>query len=249
MKIKALALDVHGTLADEPVTRGPDRSPIAVQALLEAHGVSVSYQAWEAAWGMAFFIDYPRRGAEDWRQFLAYAFERLGEPLPPAAREAVIGLFAAQPASPPSPDGLRALQAARVRGLKSAAFTTIPRFRMASLLADVGDLLDLYFDGYEARDAKGSRRYYERLAERIGVAPGEVLCVGDEPFADVEMPRRVGMSALLLDRSRRLSGEGMIHSLDEVAAWLDHLAAIWKRSRKRERAKATKGKREGTDPS
>jgi putative hydrolase of the HAD superfamily len=221
MKIRALALDVHGTLAADPPAPGPDRSPIAVQALLEAHGVSISYQAWEAAWSMAFFIDYPRGDAADWQAFLGYAFERLGEPLPASAREAVVALFEAQPAAPPSPDGIRALGAARERGLWTAAFTTIPRFCMTALLAEVEDRLDHYFDGYEARDAKGSRRYYERLAARLGVAPGEVLCVGDEPFGDVEMPRRVGMQALLLDRSGRQSGEGIIHSLDEVAPWLD----------------------------
>jgi putative hydrolase of the HAD superfamily len=221
MQIRALALDVHGTLAADPPAPGPDRSPIAVQALLESHGVSISYQAWEAAWSMAFFIDYPRRGAGDWRQFLAYAFERLGETLPESAGEAVIDLFEAPPPAPPSPDGIRALQAAREQGLRTAAFTTIPRFRMAPMLAALGDLLDLYFDGFEARDAKGSRRYYERLAERLGVAPGEVLCVGDEPFGDVEMPRRAGMQALLLDRSGRQRGEEIIHSLDEVAPWLD----------------------------
>src|SRR6266511_181929 len=158
-RIQALALDVHGTLAGEPAVRGSDRSPIAVQALLEAHGVSISYQAWNAAWQMAFFIDYPRGGAGDWPQFLGYAFERLGEPLPSAAREAVIALHTAQSLVSPSPDGGRALRAAKALGLRTAAFTTIPRFWMALMLAELGDLLDLYFDGFEARDAKGSRRY------------------------------------------------------------------------------------------
>lgn len=217
MAIRALALDIHGTLAAEPGAPGPDCSLIAVQELLEAHGVSVSYQAWDAAYRMAFFVDFPRRGAAEWAEFLAYAFERLEEPLPPAARRAVVDLFAAQPPSSPAPDGVRALRAARERGLRTAAFTTIPRFRVAPLLAEVGDLLELYFDGFAAGDAKGSRRYYQRLAERLGVAPAEVLCVGDEPFADVEMPRRVGMQALLLDRSGQKSGEGIIHSLDDLA--------------------------------
>ncbi len=217
MAIRALALDVHGTLAGEPAAPRPDRSPIAVQALLEAHGVSISYQAWDAAYRMSFFIDYPRGGAADWREFLGYAFERLGEPLPATARAAVVARFTAEPSLPAAPDGLRALRAARERGLRTAAFTTIPRFCVAALLAEAGDLLDLYYDGHAAGDAKGSRRYYQRLAERLELAPEEILCVGDEPFGDVEMPRRAGMQALLLDRSGRQTGEGVIHSLDEVA--------------------------------
>ncbi len=220
MAIKVLALDVHGTLAGERPTPAPDRSPRAIQAVLEAHDVSISYQAWEAAWAMAFFIDYPRRGAGDWSQFLGYAFERLGEPLSPAAREAVVARFAAEP-PPPSPDGVRALRAAQERGLRAAAFTTIPRFCVAPMLAALGDLLELYYDGFAAGDAKGSRRYYLRLAERLAVAPAEILCVGDEPFGDVEMPRQVGMQALLLDRSGQQTGPGVIHSLDEVASWME----------------------------
>jgi FMN phosphatase YigB (HAD superfamily) len=189
--------------------------------LLEEHGVSISYQAWEAAWQTAFFIDYPRRGAESWAEFLASAFDHLDEPLPTAARDAVIARFVEQPPSPPSRDGVRALQAAKARGLRTAAFTTIPRFCMAPLLAEVGDLLDLYFDGFAAGDAKGSRRYYERLAVQLGVQPPAILCVGDEPFGDVEMPRRVGMRALLLDRTGARSGEGVVHSLDEVVRLLE----------------------------
>src|SRR4051812_39527314 len=121
MKIRALALDVGGTLAGEPAVPGPDRSPIAVQALLGAHDVSISYQAWDAAWQMAFFIDYPRGGAGDWPQFLSYVFERLGEPLPAAAREAVLALHTAQPPVSPAPDGVRALRAAKAIGLRTAA--------------------------------------------------------------------------------------------------------------------------------
>jgi FMN phosphatase YigB (HAD superfamily) len=217
MPIRALALDVHGTLAGEPDATGPDCSPLAVQALLEAHGVSLSYQAWDAVYRMAFFIDFPRRGAASWHEFLAPAFARLGEPLPLPAREAVVALFEQQPAMRPSPDGRRALQAARRLDLRTAAFTTIPRFRAAVLLNELEGLLDLYFDGFEAGDAKGSRRYYLRFAERLGLPPEEILCVGDEPFGDVEIPRQVGMQALLLDRSGSEAGADVVQSLDDVA--------------------------------
>jgi FMN phosphatase YigB (HAD superfamily) len=217
MPIRGLALDVHGTLAGEPADPGPDCSPIAVQTLIEEYGVSVSYQAWDAAYRMAFFVDFPGRGAGNWSEFLASAFARLGEPLPAPARDAVVALFAQQPSMPAAPDGLRLLRAARARGLRTSAFTTIPRFRAEALLAEVDGLLELYFDGFEAGDAKGSCRYYLRLADRMGLRPEEILCVGDEPFGDVEMPRRVGMQALLLDRSKRQTGYEVVYSLDEVA--------------------------------
>jgi FMN phosphatase YigB (HAD superfamily) len=220
MSIRALAMDLHGTLAGEPAAPGPDCSPSAIQALLEEHGVEVSYQAWDAAYRMAFFVDFPRRGAANWDEFLASAFARLGESVPVQAREAVVARFGRQPPMTAAPDGVRALRAARALGLRTAVFTTIPRFRAAPLLGDLDGLLDLYFDGFEAHDAKGSHRYYRRLAERLELPPAEILCVGDEPFGDVEMPRRAGMRSLLLDRSGREHGEEVAHSLDEIAGRL-----------------------------
>ncbi len=220
--LRAVCFDVHGTLVRPRKATGPDRSSVAIQELLESFSVSISYQAWEAAYAMAWYIDYPRRGAASWEEFLGYAFDRLGEPLTAEARAEIVARFAAQPEWEPFPDGLDALRAAKDRGLATAAFTTIPRFRVKRFLALVDSLLDLYFDGQAAGDSKGSRRYHERLLDMLGVEPNEALAVGDGMFTDVEMPRRVGMRAVLLDRHGRAPGMPVpvIQSLLELAALL-----------------------------
>lgn len=220
--LRAICFDAHGTLLRPQRAAGPDRTSVAIQGLLESFGVSISYQAWEAAYGMAWYIDYPRRGAASWDEFLGYAFDRLGEPLTVEAQGEIVARFAAQPEWEPFPDGIEALQAAKERGLATAVFTTIPRFRVKRFLAVVDSVLDLYFDGQAAGDSKGSRRYYERLLDRLGVEPDEALAVGDGMFTDVEMPRRVGMRAVLLDRAGRspTASVPVIQSLPELAALL-----------------------------
>jgi putative hydrolase of the HAD superfamily len=171
---------------------------------------------------MVFFIDYPRQGAGSWREFLDMVVERLGEPVPDGVRSALADRFASRPEGDAYPDALDALRMAKERGLTTAAFTTIPRFRVSRLLEQVGDLLDLYFDGHAAGDAKGSRRYYERLVETLGLAPQDIIAVGDEPFADVEMPSRAGMRAVLLDRGGRAthSAAPVIRDLRALAAYV-----------------------------
>jgi FMN phosphatase YigB (HAD superfamily) len=220
--LKAVAFDVYGTLLRPAPPTGPDCSALGIQAFLEDCGISISYQAWDAAYKMAFFIDYPRQGAGGWREFLDMAVEHLGESVPDVVRDALADRFASRPEGDAYPDALDALRMAKERGLTTAAFTTIPRFRVSRLLEQADGLLDIYFDGHAAGDAKGSRGYYERLIQRLGVAPQDIIAVGDEPFADVDMPLRPGMQAILLDRT----GEAMhadapvIRGLRELVAYL-----------------------------
>jgi|YelNatPaOPRAMG01_1025707.scaffolds.fasta_scaffold62675_2 putative hydrolase of the HAD superfamily len=45
--------------------------------------------------------------------------------------------------------------------------------------------------------------FYRRVAEALGVSPGEVVHVGDDYKVDFEAPRKVGCFAVLLDRQRQ----------------------------------------------
>ncbi len=72
-------------------------------------------------------------------------------------------------------------------------------------LARVG--LDRYFEGQinarAAGAAKPDARIFRALLDRAGVAPGEVLHVGDDPLADVVGAKRAGMHAVWLNRDAR----------------------------------------------
>jgi FMN hydrolase / 5-amino-6-(5-phospho-D-ribitylamino)uracil phosphatase len=64
-----------------------------------------------------------------------------------------------------------------------------------------------YFSGHltarAAGVAKPNKRIFTDLAARAGVAPAEVLHVGDDPLMDVDGARRAGMQAVWLNRDGR----------------------------------------------
>jgi putative hydrolase of the HAD superfamily len=57
---------------------------------------------------------------------------------------------------------------------------------------------------------------FKRVCAEIGIAPEELLHVGDDPIYDLEMPRRVGAKSLLLDRECENRTPWTIHSLREL---------------------------------
>ena len=63
--------------------------------------------------------------------------------------------------------------------------------------------------------AKDEEVYGGVLAE-LGIGPAEMLHVGDHPEYDYAVPRRLGISALLLDRSGEKQGPDIIHDLREL---------------------------------
>lgn len=84
-----------------------------------------------------------------------------------------------------------------------------------------------YFAGHlSARSvgaAKPDPRIFAALARSAGVAPGEILHVGDDPLADVEGARRAGLQAVWINRDERAwpaelaPPERVIARLDEIA--------------------------------
>ena len=48
--------------------------------------------------------------------------------------------------------------------------------------------------------AKPARRCFERLAQELGVAPAQLLYVGDDPVLDVEAARAAGLQSAWMDR-------------------------------------------------
>jgi putative hydrolase of the HAD superfamily len=64
--------------------------------------------------------------------------------------------------------------------------------------------------------------FYRAACESLGLPPGRVLCVGDDPENDVDGPRRAGLRALLLDRhGRRPAGTPALPDLAALAASWD----------------------------
>ncbi len=81
-----------------------------------------------------------------------------------------------------------------------------PAFLDGRTLSDLGFDESLQVYSYQLREGKPSRRLYERLVERLaarGIAPGEVLYVGNDLRNDIWPAREVGLRTALFAGDRR----------------------------------------------
>ncbi|MFE5207676.1 HAD family hydrolase [Streptomyces sp. NPDC056600] len=106
-------------------------------------------------------------------------------PLPDLA-EALYDRSQVSGAWQPYPDTRETLHALRVRGIPVAVVSNIgwdirPVFRDHG----VDDLVDAYFLSFERGVKKPDARIFQMACDRLGVAPGDALMVGDERIADV----------------------------------------------------------------
>jgi len=106
-------------------------------------------------------------------------------------------------------DTLPALAAIRAAGL-TAVIVSNHIWELPAIASALG--LDLYIEAVLTSARIGYRKPHPRIFEAAlalipGIAPGEVLFVGDSATADVEGPRAAGMRAVLL---RREATEGTL---------------------------------------
>ena len=62
---------------------------------------------------------------------------------------------------------------------------------------------------------KREEEIYQKVCDLMGVAPSDIIHVGDHREFDFEAPRRIGMQSYFLDRSRHEKGPHIVHGLDE----------------------------------
>ncbi len=73
--------------------------------------------------------------------------------------------------------------------------------------------------------ARKDADFYRDVCRRMDLSPRELVHVGDDWNFDFLVPRKVGINALYLDRSRKKHGKFIIHSLDEIKDFLRILGA------------------------
>lgn len=200
MAIKVVAFDVHNTLLHWPASRV---QPAEVQQLLAEWGIDISYQAYEAARAAVLILDTPKREIEGWTDFLALLFDRMGVSVSVDLLTSLTAMHESRDGMVGFPEAVPVLQAARAAGLVTCTFTTLPRALLGRHAGGVLRALDHYFNCSTAGFAKGDRRYYRRITERLSVEPQEILCVGDDPVGDCLVPGQIGWQPVLLDRQGR----------------------------------------------
>lgn len=220
MAPKVVAFDVYNTLARWPADRV---QPIEVQRLLGRFGIEISYQAFEAARQAVFFFDSPRREIVGWTDFLALVFARMGVMVSVDLIVSIAAEYESRNNMEILPDAVEAIEAAKRAGMATCAFTTLPRFMIGRRKHELLARLNHYFDAAATGYAKGHPGFYRRIAEILGVAPGEILAVGDDPICDIELPKEAGWRTVWLDRGTShddasFRGQAAIQSLQDLAA-------------------------------
>ena len=202
--LAAVVFDLDGTLFDHPTA-----SRLAVRDWLTERGVAPTadlLQAWSAAearhrhWreGRVSFLEQRRGRLRD-------VLPLLGAPVGTDAElDAVFAryLVAYERAWAGYDDVDAAIDAVHALGLVTAVLTNGGEGQQQAKLARLG-LLERVGPVFTAEGlgvAKPSPEAFLRVCEALGVAPEQVLYVGDEHEVDVLAARAAGLRALYLDR-------------------------------------------------
>lgn len=152
------------------------------------------------------------------------------------------------------PEAAPTLAALRERGKRLCLISNVgrtPSLALRRFLAQAGllDLFDALLFSDEARVRKPSVRIFHLAAERLGLAPAEIVHVGDQLAADIHGAKAAGMRAVLLssqvghDReaeadpsslisisvrladqtTAKVDPDATIHSLSELVQTIDRL--------------------------
>lgn len=205
--IKVVLFDLYGTLAyvDDPI------SDEYASDFLVSRGYEVYPQALKAAWQYVSFIDYPKYGYKTWRTYLKRVLQRLGiKPDKQILRE--LSKFYKEAKWGRYPDVEDAVTKAKEAKLKTAIVTTIARFKYKRALKPVLDEIDLLVDGHTFRCEKSNPRIYLKALEALGVKADEAVMIGDDMKLDILVPKKLGMKAILLDRTERYSTENIVEA-------------------------------------
>jgi HAD superfamily hydrolase (TIGR01509 family) len=198
--IRALSLDFGGTLAAERTSRAALYGAAAA-GVGHAREESTVARAMAAAHArLPRVVDGHHRYTFPWfDRFLDEVFGvELGLPRDAieALRPRVFATFADPATFALRPGATEAIAAARAAGLR-VAVTSNWSSALPGLLAGLGlaDGLDAILVSADEGLEKPEAAFFERAAERLGVAPDEVLHVGDRADNDVRGARAAGMAA------------------------------------------------------
>lgn len=196
--MRAVIFDLYGTL----IRAVEEVSDSTVSEYLVRRGYDVSPQQFHVSFAFTALVDYPRRGHNSWRDFLGQVLEKLGVVVDEDTLRGLVEMFEGCRYEL-YPDALNAVSRVKDLGLKTAIATTAPKFMFYEYLEPIKRYLDLIITGFEVGCDKSNPRMYAKIIEQLGAQPGEVVVVGDDPILDVEIPLRMGMHAILLDRRAR----------------------------------------------
>ena len=195
---RAVIFDLGGVVLDSPLD--------AVARFERAHGIPAGHinrvvlaSGPDGAWSRL------ERGALSLGAF-CQAFDAecraAGHPISSRALMAEIGASAT-----PRPAMLRALRAIRARGLRTAALTNNWHGdRLESAVQQLAGYFDVAVESAREGVRKPDPRIYQRVCERLGVAPGEAIFL-DDIGRNLKTARALGMTTIKVVDAAAALGE------------------------------------------
>lgn len=196
-RIKAVLFDLYWTLAYVPKPISDEE----VSDYLFSRGYEVSPQQLRAAWSFVSFIDYPKYGYNNWRQYFRRILWRLRVKVDDETLDTIAARFDKSPYILQH-DAVSAVKKAKQNSFKTAIVTTIARFQFEQAIKPIKQYLDFVMTGYEAGCDKTNPRMYKKVLEILNVKSEEAVMIGDDVKVDVLLPKRLGIHAILLDREK-----------------------------------------------
>jgi putative hydrolase of the HAD superfamily len=218
-KIQVVTFDVGGTLIQPWPSVGHVYADVAAQHGEKHLSEEKLNRNFAAAWRSKKNFLHRR---EDWAKVVDNTFAGLCQ-APPSRTffPAIYERFAQADAWRICDDAVPALDALASRDVPLAVISNWDE-RLRPLLQQLR--LDGYFEtivvSCEVGFAKPSPVIFEHAAKKMGIAPEQILHVGDSAKEDVGGAKAAGAQALLIDRARTVVDSTQISSLDQLESHL-----------------------------
>lgn len=118
------------------------------------------------------------------------------------------------------PEVIEVLEQSRGMGLRLIVVTNARRefVNLELEKTKIGHYFEHVFSSTsDFRLIKKSTSVYRRVCSICGVSPAEMIHVGDDQCFDLEVPRKLGITAFYLDRTRKHSGDHVVNSLKQLS--------------------------------
>jgi len=203
LSVEAVLFDLHGTIAH---VEG-EVTDYEASELLLSRGYEVYPQQLDASRRFVSFIDYPRYGYRSWETYLKRILGRLRVEVDEKTLRDLVDLYR-KTHWKIYPEVEEALYEIKKVKLKTAIVTSIAKFKYKEDLKPIRRRIDLLVDSHTFRCEKSNPKIYMKTVEKLNVKPRQAVMIGDDVRLDVELPKKLGMKAILLDRRGTSISEG-----------------------------------------
>jgi putative hydrolase of the HAD superfamily len=214
LSIRAITFDVGGTLIEPWPSVGHVYAEVAAHFGVNGVAPDELTCGFIRAWKAQQNFDYSRAG---WYAIIRAAFASTTTALPEEFFPALYDRFAESDVWHVYPDVLPTLKALSEHGLKLGIISNWDE-RLRPLLVRLGlaEHFTCQVISCEIGAPKPDARLFKHAAAELGVAPGELLHVGDSYAFDVVGANAAGAHGRQVERRQPLTADWQIASLDQL---------------------------------